>query len=57
MTRSRATIIGVSAILLWSLLALLTVGTAPVPPFLLNTLCFAIGGGLGLIWLVKASAP
>ncbi|MEI2685247.1 MAG: DMT family transporter [Cypionkella sp.] len=52
MTRSRATIIGVSAILLWSLLALLTVGTAPVPPFLLNTLCFAIGGGLGLIWLV-----
>ena len=52
MTRPRATLIGVSAILLWSLLALLTVGTAPVPPFLLNTLCFAIGGGLGLIWLM-----
>ncbi len=56
MTRARATLIGVSAILLWSLLALLTVGTAPVPPFLLNTLCFSIGGGLGLIWLLVTGA-
>lgn len=50
MTRSRATLIGFVAVLLWSLLALLTVGTAPTPPFLLNTLCFAIGGVLGLVW-------
>jgi len=33
MTRARATLVGFSAILLWSLLALFTVGTAPVPPF------------------------
>lgn len=50
MTRSRATVIGFVAVLLWSLLALFTVGTSPTPPFLLNTICFAIGGGLGLIW-------
>jgi drug/metabolite transporter (DMT)-like permease len=51
MTRSKATLIGFSAVLLWALLALFTVGTAPVPPFLLNALCFGIGGGLGVVWL------
>ncbi|NVO56582.1 EamA family transporter [Rhodobacteraceae bacterium B1Z28] len=50
MTRMRATVIGFSAVLLWSLLALFTVGSAPVPPLLLNTICFSIGGTLGLIW-------
>lgn len=50
MTRSRATAIGFVAVLLWALLALFTVGSAPVPPLLLNTICFAIGGTLGLIW-------
>lgn len=50
MTRSNATAIGFIAILLWSLLALLTVYSAPTPPFLLNAICFAIGGTLGLIW-------
>ncbi|MEM6304528.1 MAG: EamA family transporter [Pseudomonadota bacterium] len=50
MTRHRATMIGSIAVLLWALLALLTVGSAPVPPLLLNTLCFAIGGTLGLVW-------
>lgn len=50
MTRSRATFIGFSAILMWALLALLTIGSAPVPPFLLNTVCFAMGGGIGLVW-------
>lgn len=54
MTRSRATAIGFSAILLWSLLALLTVGTAPVPPFLLNALTFAVGGAVGVAWVVLA---
>ena len=49
-TRSRATAIGFGAVLLWALLALLTVGSAPVPPLLLNTMCFAIGGVIGLIW-------
>jgi len=51
MSRNRATAIGFSAILMWSLLALFTVVTAPVPPFLLNALCFGIGGTLGLIWI------
>ncbi len=55
MTRNRATMIGCSAILLWSLLALFTVGSAPVPPFLLNTLCFGIGGVLGLIWVWRGA--
>lgn len=36
---------------MWALLALLTVGTAPVPPFQLNTLCFGLGGAIGLGWL------
>lgn len=49
--KNRATAIGFTAILFWSLLAVLTVGTAPVPPFLLNALCFGIGGGIGLLWL------
>ncbi len=54
MTRARATLIGFTAILMWSLLALLTVGSAPVPPFLLTAMCFAIGGVLGLIWIVAS---
>jgi len=54
MSRARATFIGFSAILLWSLLALLTVKSAPVPPFLLNTLCFGIGGLIGLVWVIRA---
>jgi drug/metabolite transporter (DMT)-like permease len=47
----RATLTGFGAVLLWSLLALLTMRTAPVPPFLLNALTFAIGGALGLVWV------
>ena len=50
MTRARATAIGFVAVLLWSLLALFTVGSAPTPPLLLNAICFSIGGTLGLIW-------
>lgn len=51
MTRTFATMTGFGAILLWSLLALFTVGSAPVPPFLLNALTFAVGGAVGLVWL------
>ena len=56
MTRPQATAIGFVAVLLWGLLALFTVGSAPTPPFLLNTLCFAIGGTLGLIWTAATGA-
>lgn len=54
MTRTRATAIGFLAVLLWSALALLTVATAPVPPFLLNALTFGIGGSVGLVWIAAA---
>ncbi|KKL58158.1 hypothetical protein LCGC14_2228200 [marine sediment metagenome] len=47
----RATLVGFVAILLWSLLALFTVGSAPVPPLQLNAMAFAVGGTLGLIWV------
>jgi drug/metabolite transporter (DMT)-like permease len=36
---------------MWSLLALLTVGSAPVPPLQLNAVCFGIGGLIGLVWV------
>ncbi len=52
MTRARATAVGFSAVLMWALLALFTIGSAPVPPLLLNAMCFGIGGGIGLIWTV-----
>ena len=51
MTKRTATAIGCVAVLLWSLLALFTEGSRPVPPLLLNALCFSIGGALGLIWV------
>ena len=53
MMSGKATLIGFTAILMWSLLALLTIGSAPVPPFLLNALCFGIGGTFGLIWTAR----
>ena len=52
MTRARATLIGFGAVLLWALLALLTVATGDVPPFQLTAICFGIGGALGLVWIV-----
>jgi drug/metabolite transporter (DMT)-like permease len=50
MSRATATATGFIAVLLWALLALFTVGSSPTPPLLLNTLCFGIGGIVGLIW-------
>ena len=54
MSKMSATAIGFVAVLLWSLLALFTVGSAPTPPLLLNAICFTIGGTLGLIWTVAS---
>jgi drug/metabolite transporter (DMT)-like permease len=53
MTRSRATGVGFTAVLMWALLALFTIGSAPVPPLLLNALCFGIGGLIGLVWTAR----
>jgi drug/metabolite transporter (DMT)-like permease len=54
MTRIRATAIGFTAVLMWALLALFTIGSAPVPPLLLNAICFGIGGLIGLVWTARA---
>ena len=50
MSRGKATWIGFTAVLMWSLLALLTIASAPLPPLQLNAICFAIGGVIGLLW-------
>jgi drug/metabolite transporter (DMT)-like permease len=53
MTRTKATLVGFTAVLMWSLLALFTIGSAPVPPLLLNAICFGIGGLIGLVWTAR----
>jgi drug/metabolite transporter (DMT)-like permease len=56
MSSLRATFIGFSAILMWSLLALLTVASGKVPVFQLAALTFAIGGAIGAAWVARARA-
>jgi drug/metabolite transporter (DMT)-like permease len=51
-SKSRATLIGLSAVLMWSLLGLFTAGSGAVPPFLLNGLCFGASGIAATAWLV-----
>jgi drug/metabolite transporter (DMT)-like permease len=51
MTPMRATLFGFAAIIMWSLLAVLTVASGTVPPFQLAALTFAIGGGIGAAWI------
>jgi drug/metabolite transporter (DMT)-like permease len=48
----RATLIGLSAVLMWATLGLFGAGSGAVPPFLLNALCFGFSGTLALIWLL-----
>ena len=45
----RGTLIGFTAILMWSLLALMTAASGKVPPFQMNAMTFAIGSLPGLI--------
>lgn len=47
----RGTLIGFTAILMWSLLALMTAGSGSVPPFQMNVMTFAIGSLPGLVLL------
>lgn len=56
MTARTATAIGFSAVLTWSLLALFTVATDPMPPFQLSAISFGIGGLAGLIWVVTTQS-
>ncbi len=59
MTSRTATLIGLTAILMWSLLAALTVATGKIPAFQLAAMTFAIGalviGPLTWIWRPKPS--
>jgi drug/metabolite transporter (DMT)-like permease len=57
MTSRTATLIGLTAILMWSLLAVLTVATGQIPAFQLAALTFAIGALVGfLAWLGRPGA-
>src|SRR2546423_5678479 len=57
MTRRTATLVGFIAVLLWSLLAVLTAATGRVPPFQLAAMTFAIGGTLGAAtWIFRRGA-
>ncbi|OCP07909.1 MULTISPECIES: EamA family transporter [unclassified Ensifer] len=47
----KATLIGFSAILMWSLLALFTAASGKMPPFQLSAICFLIGSLPGLVVL------
>ena len=49
--KSRATLIGFTAILMWSLLALMTAASGKMPPFQLAAVTFLIGSLPGLIML------
>lgn len=57
MTSRVATLIGLSAILMWSLLAVMTVATGSIPAFQLAAMTFAIGALAAAIgWIVRPQA-
>jgi len=57
MTSRTATLIGLTAILMWSLLAALTVATGKIPAFQLAAMTFAIGALVGcLTWIGRPEA-
>src|SRR5947209_17081377 len=57
MTPRTATLIGLTAILMWSLLSVMTVATGRIPAFQLAAMTFAIGGLVGLLtWIGRREA-
>jgi drug/metabolite transporter (DMT)-like permease len=52
-TRRNATLIGLTAVLMWSTLGLFGAASGGVPPFLLNGLCFGISGLAATLWLAS----
>jgi drug/metabolite transporter (DMT)-like permease len=57
MSPRTATLIGLTAILMWSLLAVLTVATGQIPAFQLAAMTFAIGALVGaLTWIGRGEA-
>src|SRR6516165_7592045 len=58
MSSRTSTLIGLTAILMWSLLAVLTVATGKIPAFQLAAMTFAIGALVGsLTWIGRPDAP
>lgn len=55
--KRQATLLGCFAVLLWSALALLTVGASRIPPFQLLALTFAIATVLGLFLSILRKKP
>ena len=54
MTTRTAPTIGLTAILLWSMLALFTAATGTIPPFQLNAMTFLVGGLVGVAsWIAR----
>src|SRR6201994_5095654 len=57
MSSRTATLIGLTAILMWSLLAVMTVATGKIPAFQLAAMTFAIGALVGsLSWIGRGEA-
>src|ERR1700690_1332105 len=57
MTSRTATLIGLTAILMWSLLTVMTVATGTIPAFQLAAMTFAIGALVGsLTWIGRPEA-
>jgi drug/metabolite transporter (DMT)-like permease len=57
MNSRTATLIGLTAILMWSLLAVMTVATGKIPAFQLAAMTFAIGALVGsLSWIARPQA-
>ncbi len=57
MKKAIPTLIGFSAILTWSFLALLSTASGPIPPFQLAAMTFLLGGLVGASsWLVRPAA-
>ncbi len=57
MSRKLATMVGFTAVLMWSILALLSAASGNVPPFQLAAMTFLIGGSLGAAsWLFRPNA-
>ncbi|NCX55510.1 MAG: EamA family transporter, partial [Rhodobacterales bacterium] len=53
-SRTRATAVGATAVLMWGVLALFTTLTGDVPPFLLTAIAFSIGGILMICkWILR----
>ncbi len=50
-SRQTATLIGLTAVLMWATLGLFGAGAGKVPPFLMNAMCFGTSGVLAFVYL------